>query len=60
MTIFFPNPFCSIASLPSLLENNLQFNCYRKSRGLVNRRNKSAVLLEHEIKNIECKTEPLY
>lgn len=57
---FFPTSFCNIASLSSLLENNLQFNYYRKSRRLLNGRTKSAMLLEHEIKCIEGKTEPLY
>lgn len=50
----------STASLSSLLENNLQFNYYRESRGLLNGRNKSAMLLEHEIKYIEYKAEALY
>lgn len=60
MTGVFSTLFCSITSLSSLLENNLQFNYYRESRGLLNGRNKSAMLLEHEIKYIEYKTEPLY
>lgn len=60
MTGVFSALFCSITSLSSLLENNLQFNYYRESRGLLNGRNKSAMLLEHEIKYIEYKTEPLY